>query len=93
MSGRRTVRIRFESGRFLEMEGHGIVRHLNSIQQLGFVAKWNFLGGHTDVLKLLLPNAGAGAPGHIAISRLSDRAVGHRTGGAGIVEGPSRAAD
>src|SRR5215472_7313346 len=33
------------------MEGHGILCDFNSIQQLGFVAKWNFLGGHNDLLE------------------------------------------
>jgi hypothetical protein len=34
------------------LEGHGIVRDFNSIQQLGFVAKWNFLGGYNDLLEV-----------------------------------------
>jgi hypothetical protein len=33
------------------MEGHCIVRDFDSIQQLGFVAKWNFLGGRNDLLE------------------------------------------
>src|SRR5215472_13681378 len=41
----------FESRRLLEMEGHGILRDFNSIQQLGFVAKRNFLSAHNDLLE------------------------------------------
>ena len=47
MSSRR----KFESRRLLKMEGHGILRDFNSVQQLGFMAQWNFLRGHNDRLE------------------------------------------
>jgi hypothetical protein len=49
MSGR-TTGSEFESRRFPELERQYSFGDFKSAPQLGFIAKWNLLGGHSDLL-------------------------------------------
>jgi hypothetical protein len=49
MSGR-TTGSEFDSRRFPKLERQCSFGDFKSAQELGFMAEWNFLGGHSDLL-------------------------------------------